>query len=339
MDASILIVGEASFSNQLLQRVRGLSAMTVWSADSTDIALVKIEKHLPELVVLQATIAENWTLCKALRQQWHPLWVYCILLDYGSGPKNLNAHQVVQRQAQRATRAVEVGGDTYLWWPTLGKSNPVPPRQEDPALSRIMQAHIRAGIQRVQAYRELSQTNDLLSAIALSDALTELGNRRALDWELPREIQASRQLGQPLSLLILDIDFFKSVNDRHGHLVGDQVLQMVAERLRHNMRFYETPFRYGGEEFVILLKNTGIEEAERGGERLRRLMDNNPFVIHTKLDAELDLSLTASIGVAALKPSDDEEGMALLGRADSNLLQAKATGRNRVVVSSMDPSV
>lgn len=310
--------------------------MTVWSADRVDIALGKLEKHLSELVVLQATVTENWTLCKTLRQQWHPLWVYCILLDYGSEPTNLNAHQVLQRQAQRATRAVEFGGDAYLWWPMLEKSNPpLPPLEEDPALSRIMQAHIRAGLQRVQAYRDLSQTNDLLSAIALSDALTELGNRRALDWELPREIQAARKLDQPLSLLILDIDFFKSVNDRHGHLVGDQVLQMVAERLRHNMRFYETPFRYGGEEFVILLKNTGIEEAERVGERLRQLMDNNPFVI----DAELDLPLTVSIGVATLQPNDDEEGITLLGRADSNLLQAKSSGRNRVVVSSIDPSI
>jgi two-component system cell cycle response regulator len=336
MDASILIVGEASFSNQLLKRVRGLSTMTIWSVDSTELAVVNVEKYLPELVVLQATVAENWTLCKTIRQQWHPLSIYCILLDQGSRTAHLTPHQVLQRQAQRTSKAMEGGGDAYLWWPTLQKSPPSDPDiREDKALSRIMQAHIRAGLQRVQAYRDLSQTNDLLSAIALSDALTELGNRRALDWELPREIQAARKLEQPLSLLILDIDFFKSVNDRHGHLVGDQVLQMVAERLRHNMRFYETPFRYGGEEFVILLKNIGLMEAERVGERLRQLMDNNPFVI----DADLDLSLTVSVGVAALKRQDDDLGMALLGRADSNLLKAKAAGRNRVVVSSIEPSV
>ncbi|MDA0265951.1 MAG: GGDEF domain-containing protein [Cyanobacteria bacterium] len=310
--------------------------MTVWSADSADVALASLEKHLPELVVLQATASENWTLCKSIRQQWHPLWVYCIWLDHGSDTADLTPHQVLQRQAQRTSKAMEVGGDTYLWWPVQQASPRASPQlQEDPGLGRIMQAHIRAGLQRVQAYRDLSQTNDLLSAIALSDALTELGNRRALDWELPREIQSTRKLEQPLSLLILDIDFFKSVNDRHGHLVGDQVLQMVAERLRHNMRFYETPFRYGGEEFVILLKNTSLEEGERVGERLRQLMDNNPFVI----DAELDLSLTVSIGVATLQPNDDEAGMTLLGRADRNLLKAKATGRNRVVVSSVDPSV
>lgn len=308
--------------------------MTVWLAGNADIAIRQLEKHAPELVVLQANIAENWSLCKTIRQHWHPLWVYCLLLESAPSAATLDGRQVLQRQAQRATKAVEMGGDAYLWWPTLRQAGPAPLR-EDPALSRIMQAHIRSGLQRVQAYRDLSQTNDLLSAIALSDALTELGNRRALDWELPREIVSARKLDQPLSLLILDIDFFKSVNDRHGHLVGDQVLQMVAERLRHNMRFYETPFRYGGEEFVILLKNTGIDEAERVGERLRQLMDNNPFVI----DTELDLCLTVSIGVAALKPNDDTEGMALIGRADSSLLAAKATGRNRVVVSSIDPSV
>ncbi|NJN20167.1 MAG: hypothetical protein HC812_01865 [Leptolyngbya sp. RL_3_1] len=203
MDASILIVGEASFSNQLLKRVRGLSAMTIWSVDNAELARVSLEKHLPELVVLQATVSENWTLCQTIRRQWHPLWIYCILLDQGSKTAHLTPHQVLQRQAQRTSKAMEVGGDAYLWWPTLQQSPPLTPdATEDKALSRIMQAHIRAGLQRVQAYRDLSQTNDLLSAIALSDALTELGNRRALDWELPREIQTARKLEQPLSLLI-----------------------------------------------------------------------------------------------------------------------------------------
>ncbi len=309
--------------------------MTVWSADSADVAMTRLEKHLPELVVFQAAMAENWSLCKTIRQQWHPLWVYCIWLDHGSGIAKLTPHQVLQRQAQLTTKAMEVGGDTYLWWPPPPTSaSPNRQFQEDPGLSRMMQAHIRAGLQRVQAYRKLSETNDLLSAIALSDALTELSNRRALDWQLPREIQAARRSSQPLGLLILDIDFFKSVNDHHGHLVGDQVLQMVAERLRHNMRFHETPFRYGGEEFVILLKNTDSKTAEQVGERLRQLMDNNPFVI----DAELDLFLTVSIGIATLQPNDDDEGLDLLGRADRNLLTAKATGRNRVVINSVDPS-
>ncbi|NER81075.1 MAG: GGDEF domain-containing protein, partial [Leptolyngbya sp. SIO1D8] len=115
----------------------------------------------------------------------------------------------------------------------------------------------------------------------------------------------------------------------HGHLVGDQVLRMFAERLRHHMRFYETPFRYGGEEFVVLLQNTSLREAEKTGERLRKLIDDNPFVI----SKELALPLTVSIGISTLNANDDSQGIELIARSDSNLLRAKNTGRNRVIIN------
>jgi two-component system cell cycle response regulator len=146
---------------------------------------------------------------------------------------------------------------------------------------------------------------------------------------MPRQIQAAREQKHPLSLLVLDIDYFKQVNDEYGHQVGDQVLRMFAERMRHNMRFYETPFRYGGEEFVIILQNTPAQDAEIVAERLRRLIDDTPFMINQ----HLDLPLTISIGAATLDETDDLKGEALVGRADNNLLRAKTTGRNRVITS------
>lgn len=184
-------------------------------------------------------------------------------------------------------------------------------------------------MRRITASRELSQKNDLLSAIALVDPLTQLANRRAFDWELPRQIEAARTQHYSLSLLMLDIDYFKGVNDKHGHLVGDQVLRMCAERLRYHMRFYETPFRYGGEEFVVILQNTSLQEAEKTAERLRRLINDAPFVVSNNLD----LSLTVSIGVAVLELSDDARGIDVIARADANLLRAKSNGRNQVITS------
>jgi two-component system cell cycle response regulator len=193
----------------------------------------------------------------------------------------------------------------------------------------LIQAHIRSATRRIQAYQDLSQKNDLLSAIALVDQLTQLGNRRAFDWELPRQVETARSQEHPFSLLVLDIDFFKRVNDEYGHLVGDQVLRMFADRLRHQMRFHETPFRYGGEEFVVILQNTSNEEAEKVAERLRRLVNESPFVISN----DLDLPLSVSIGAATLSDLDDSKGLELIARADQNLLEAKKSGRNRVIIS------
>ncbi|MBF2034725.1 MAG: GGDEF domain-containing protein [Leptolyngbyaceae cyanobacterium T60_A2020_046] len=329
MNASVLIVGEADFSRRLFQQVRGLAAMTTWHAQTAHDAEPLLETHLPEFLVLQATQPDNWELCHAVKQQRHLMWMYCLMLDDRRCPNLTTPADALQRQHHLTTTALEAGADAYLWMPNLMETEDADNADPtDTDLSRLLQAYFRAGMRRIQAHQELSKQNDLLSAIALSDALTQLGNRRAFDWELPRQVQYAREHHQPLSLLILDIDFFKAVNDEHGHLAGDQVLRLFSERLRRNMRFYETPFRYGGEEFVVLLQNIPLDEAEQIGERLRRLIDDTPFVIHETLD----LALTVSIGVSTLEVEDDDQGRDLVRRADANLMQAKLAGRNRVVV-------
>jgi two-component system cell cycle response regulator len=191
----------------------------------------------------------------------------------------------------------------------------------------MLRSQIIAGLRMVTTHRELMRTNDILSAIALSDPLTELNNRRALDWELPRQVQNARSRSEDLSVLMLDVDHFKTVNDTYGHQVGDRALQLIASRLRHNLRFRDTLFRYGGEEFVIILGCTEKQESLLVAHRLCRLIGDQPFTI----DETLDLTITISAGVASLQPRDDPRGISLLKRADSNLLRAKSTGRNRVV--------
>ena len=199
--------------------------------------------------------------------------------------------------------------------------------------NHLLQAQIQTGIKRAELYRHLMETNDVLSAIALADPLTELSNRRALDWELPRQIENARSLALPLSLLMLDVDRFKSINDTYGHLVGDRVLQLLSARLRHNLRLQDTPFRYGGEEFAILLINTNVKEAQVVALRLNQLIGNQHFTI----DNKLALHITASIGIASLQSEDDPNGISLLDRADRNLLQAKSNGRNQVISEPEQP--
>lgn len=324
MNASVLIVGDSEFSERLCEQVRGLSVMTSWQVPDAAAATQLLESEVPDIILLQATQPSNWELCQALKQQRHLMWCYCILLDERQCPEAHSSAEALLRQNGLTTTALETGADAYLWIPKPSEDLSAASCEH---LNRLLQAYIRAAFRRNQTYRELSHANDLLSAIALVDPLTQLGNRRAFDWELPRQIQVTREQNHPLSLLILDIDFFKQVNDDHGHLVGDQVLRMFAERLRHHMRFYETPFRYGGEEFVVLLQNTAADEGQKLAERLRRLINDTPFVI----SQTLDLPLTVSIGAATLTATDDEKGQDLIRRADNNLLRAKRSGRNRVI--------
>lgn len=327
MNSSVLIVGGDDFPAHVISRVRGLTALTVQITTTIQEAEERLQTDPSELLILQASRSDTWELCRHLKQQRSFSGVYCILVDDRPCPSNCDSYDLLMRHTSLMTTALETGADAYVWLMQ-------PPELKTEAgfvdyQGRLFQAQLRLGLRRMQSYRELSRANDLLSAIALSDPLTQLSNRRAFDWELPRQIQAAREQGLSLSLLILDIDFFKAINDHNGHLIGDQVLQMVAERLSHNMRFYETPFRYGGEEFVVILNNTDAEEALVIGHRLRQLIGEKPFVVNETLD----LPITVSIGVACLLPTDDERGISFLNRADQNLLKAKAEGRNRVVQS------
>ena len=126
---------------------------------------------------------------------------------------------------------------------------------------------------------------------------------------------------------MLDVDYFKVINDNYGHLVGDRVLQVLCARLRNNLRIQDAAFRYGGEEFVILLHNTDAQEALAVARRLRSLVSEQPFAI----DKTQGIVVTISIGAACLRQSDDAKGVNLLARADKYLLQAKVGGRNCVM--------
>jgi two-component system cell cycle response regulator len=225
------------------------------------------------------------------------------------------------REAIAYAEALESGADAYLSLSADTADSAVPIQE-----NRLLRAQIQAGLRGIKFYRELMQTNDVLSTMALADPLTELSNRRAMEWELPRQIQNARSYSTPLSLIMLDVDYFKSVNDNYGHQVGDRVLQLLAARLQHNLRLQDTLFRYGGEEFVIALSQTNFQEAKNVATRLKCLVSDQPF----NIDGTLALQITISLGLGFLNAEDDIKGETLLRRADENLLRAKTSGRNRV---------
>jgi diguanylate cyclase (GGDEF)-like protein len=161
---------------------------------------------------------------------------------------------------------------------------------------------------------------------ALRDPLTDTGNRIAMDQTLQREIEMSRQHLQPLSLLMLDIDHFKHVNDNHGHSAGDEVLKAVAGSIKHQLRNVDMVFRFGGEEFLILLSNTGREAAAMVGERLRFAAQEQEYAADGK-----SIELTVSLGCSTLLPGESADS--LLRRADNALYVAKRAGRNRLAMA------
>ncbi|POA24527.1 MULTISPECIES: GGDEF domain-containing protein [unclassified Pseudomonas] len=161
---------------------------------------------------------------------------------------------------------------------------------------------------------------------ALRDPLTGTGNRIAMEQTLQREIDMSRRHLQPLSVLMLDIDHFKRVNDSHGHSAGDDVLKAVAASIKGQLRNVDMVFRYGGEEFLILLCNTGREAAAMVGERLRHAAQTAEYFADGKL-----IDLTVSLGCSTLLPGESADS--LLRRADSALYVAKREGRNRLAMA------
>ena len=322
MDPSILVVGHQTLHNlikTLLSNTQDWALSTVGVADAEPI----ISAQQPDILILQAHDINSVHLSQRIQKQSRLAWIYQIFVGHPNDEQSTYMNVDV-------AEALEQGADSYFPSPSLLELEQLASDGQKELLlgqRRLLYSHISAGLRRVQRDRELIRANDLLSSIALSDPLTELNNRRAFEWELPRQIQVARARTMPISLLMLDIDFFKRINDQHGHLIGDQALRMVASRLRHNLRFYDTPFRYGGEEFSIILSNTSLQGAIQIGQRICRLIADQPFVI----DASLQLEITLSIGSASLNACDDDRGLSLLHRADQNLLLAKRNGRNQLV--------
>ena len=163
-----------------------------------------------------------------------------------------------------------------------------------------------------------------LKKLAITDALTELYNSRHFFSQIKTELNRYKRYSRPLSLLILDIDFFKTYNDTWGHLEGDKVLMRIGQTIKACMRSMDTAYRYGGEEFAILLPETKIQKACVVGARVK---DNIASQLFTPAK-DTKTSVTVSIGATELKEGEDIKSF--IGRADKALYKSKETGRNKL---------
>ena len=211
-------------------------------------------------------------------------------------------------------RALDMGVNDYLMRPV--------DRQE-------IVARVNTQIRRWRYTEKLRQSVKASIELAITDPLTGLYNRRYLETHLANMMEHYANRGKALSVIAVDVDYFKAINDTHGHDVGDKVLQELSTRLRDNTRSVDLCCRVGGEEFILVLPNTTTDVAQQIAERLRKAVAIKSFAVGSRQP----LPVTISAGVSTLGGADDSLDK-LLKRADTALYQAKREGRNKVVLAA-----
>ena len=205
----------------------------------------------------------------------------------------------------RAVEAMKAGAYDYLGKDTLTVD--------------LLERAVRYACRRHLLEQERARMVEKLAELSVTDELTSLANRRSLSQRLEGEAKRSARTGRPFAVLMVDLDHFKEVNDRHGHQVGDSVLQQCARTLKENVRGTDFVARYGGEEFCVVLPETSLQGAQHVAEKLREAVANLPHPVPT---------ISVGVAVWQLQVSADE----LLGQADDALYHAKQRGRDRVAV-------
>lgn len=295
----LLVEPRASNRERTSLSLSGIAKVTAVSDPQA--ALFEAAEKSYELVVISSALKDYdpLRLCSQLRSLERTRFIP-VLLVAEQGEDNL------------VMRALELGVNDYLL-------RPLDPNE--------LLARCATQIKRKRYNDRLRQSLSMSVEMAVTDALTGLNNRRYLDTHLGTLVERAIRRGRPLSVLIADIDYFKAINDTHGHEGGDDVLKDFARRVQGAVRGADLACRYGGEEFVVAMPDTSPDIAAQVAERLRMAVAGRTFLIGA---SGAEAAVTTSVGIASLE-SDGETAGSLLRRADNALYEAKHGGRNRVV--------
>jgi diguanylate cyclase (GGDEF)-like protein len=294
----ILIAEDDLVSRRVLEGFLGKWGYEVVAATDGEEAWQALqEEDAPQMAILDWMMPrlDGVGVCRRLRRRGAEPYVYTLLLT-------------AKGQKQDVVEGIEAGADDYL-------TKPFDPGE--------LQARLRAGRRILALQGALISARDALRFQATHDPLTGLWNRLATAETLHRELARSERQNKSVSVILADLDHFKKVNDTYGHLCGDAALREAARRILTSVRAYDTVGRYGGEEFLLVVPECGIEGALHQAERIRAMFDREPLDL-----PDARLRVTISLGVASIEVKNSVDPDALIWAADQALYRAKARGRN-----------
>lgn len=306
----VLIADDSLVSRHMLEAtVKKWGYEPVVACDGHEAWEILQKADAPQLAILDwvMPVRTGPAVCRLVRQQQKAAYTYMLLLT----SKN---------QREDLIEGMDAGADDYI---------------TKPFNHHELQVRLRAGRRIVELQGELLATQAALREQATHDSLTRVFNRSSIFEVLDRELRRAEREGLTVGLALLDIDFFKSVNDTFGHLAGDSVLQEAARRIKSAIRSYDSVGRYGGEEFLIVLP--GCDEActQSQADRIRRALSIDPMPVNVEIQPDTSIALSASFGCTTALSSHKLTAEQLIQTADECLYEAKRSGRNRVVFRSV----
>ena len=306
----VLVADDSIVSRHMLEAtVKKWGYEPVVACDGQEAWDILQKEGAPQLAILDwvMPVKTGPEVCRLVRHQQKEAYTYMLLLT----SKN---------QREDLIEGMDAGADDYV---------------TKPFNHHELQVRLRAGRRIVELQGELLTTQAALRQQATHDSLTRVYNRSSIFEVLDRELRRAEREDLPVGVALLDIDFFKSVNDTYGHIAGDTVLTEAARRIKNSIRAYDSIGRYGGEEFLVILP--GCDEActRSQSERIRRAFASEPMVINEEIHSDTSLALTASFGSTTALPGLKLTSEALLRIADECLYEAKRAGRNRIVFRSV----
>jgi two-component system cell cycle response regulator len=306
--ARILIVDDIAANIQLQQAYLSALGYDTIVARNGEEALEKAYQEKPDMVLLDVMMPKlnGFETCKRLKSNNETRYIPVIMVT-------------ALNEIEDKMRGIEAGADDFISKPF----NKLELLARVKSLLRIK--HLHNELQ--QKIEELEKAQERLRELAITDGLTELYNYRYFKEHLEQELRRSERHGSNISVVMLDIDFFKNYNDTHGHLAGDKVLKDIANLLKNNIRRIDVAARYGGEEFSLILIETPKKSAQFVAEKLKDLVEQHKFRYE---DSQPDGLLTISMGIATF-PEDGDTADEVVHQADQRLYKAKALGRNRVI--------
>jgi two-component system cell cycle response regulator len=302
-EKTILIADDDyNFRSAMVDMVRAWGYEVISAKNGFDVWEILLGEEAPRMMILDWIMPgmDGVEICRRLRSRKDDPYIYVILVS-------------IQDQIEQLAEGITAGADDYL-------VKPVVPEE--------LEARLLAGRRILDLQAELLSARDALHLQATHDPLTNLWNRKGILDILRKEVGRSSRDGMPLSVIMVDVDDFKFINDSYGHPVGDRVLAKIAAQLRETIRSYDAAGRLGGDEFLMVLPGCDTEDAVYLAERVRKDLALAQF----PLPEEDIFSVSISMGIASSSMGIGLDSDDLIFAADSALLRAKQMGKNRVEV-------